>query len=123
MNYREIEELKSALTNMMKKGCVLMIPAYRAEGRIVSIGFKPYWTNPGDSKIEKIEIDFIDRKGRVIPFNIYNIIGYKIASLDGRSMEDAKSVSLEIHLYPNARSRNPEEYDTLHLEISDITEG
>jgi len=43
-------EIKAVLTKMMKKGCMLMIPAYGAEGRIVSIGFRPYWTNPGDSK-------------------------------------------------------------------------
>jgi len=38
MNYQEIEKLKAVLTKMMKKGCMLMIPAYGAEGRIVSIG-------------------------------------------------------------------------------------
>jgi len=68
MNYQEIEKLKAVLTKMMKKGCMLMIPAYGAEGRIVSIGFRPYWTNPGDSKIEKLEINFVDNRGRVVPF-------------------------------------------------------
>jgi len=50
MNYQEIEKLKAVLTKMMKKGCMLMIPAYGAEGRIVSIGFRPYWTNPVTQK-------------------------------------------------------------------------
>ncbi|GAE89649.1 hypothetical protein [Acetivibrio straminisolvens] len=122
MNYKEIEELKSALTDMMKKGCILTIPAFRTGGRIVSVGFKPYWTNPVDSKIEKIEINLIDSRGRIIPLNIYNIIGYKLAFLDDRNVEDSKNISLDIHSYTNARSRNSEEYDTLHLEISEISD-
>ncbi|HHV30001.1 hypothetical protein [Acetivibrio mesophilus] len=122
MNYKEIEELKSTLTNMMKKGCTLMVPAYRATGKIVGIGFKPYWTNPADSKIEKLEINFMDSIGRVIPFDIYNIIGYEIVSLDGKRIEDAKNICLDIHLYTNVKRRSTEKGDTLRIEISEISE-
>lgn len=121
MNYKEIDELKSVLTNLMKKGCTFMVPSYRMSGKIVGIGFKPYWTNPGDSKIEKLEINFVDRTGRVIPFDIYNVIGYKVVSLDGKSIDDAKNISLDIHLYSNVKSRNLEECDTLRLEISETS--
>jgi len=103
MNYQEIEKLKAVLTKMMKKGCMLMIPAYGAEGRIVSIGFRPYWTNPGDSKIEKLEINFVDNRGRVVPLCIYSIIGYEIVSFEGRSLEDAKISVLTSILMPMLR--------------------
>jgi len=117
-----IEKLKAVLTKMMKKGCMLMIPAYGAEGRIVSIGFRPYWTNPGDSKIEKLEINFVDNRGRVVPLCIYSIIGYEIVSFEGRSLEDAKNISLDIHSYANVKGRKAEKYDTLHLEIGEISD-
>lgn len=120
MNYKEIEELKSALTNMMKKGSTLRVPAYGASGKVVGIGFKPYWTNPGDSKIEKLEINFMDASGRVIPFNFFNIIGYEVISRDGKDINETDNVSLDIHVYSPLKSRGAEPYDKIRIEIGEV---
>ncbi|MFZ5989518.1 MAG: hypothetical protein ACOYWZ_20670 [Bacillota bacterium] len=118
MNSRDIEKLKETLTNMMKNGCKLHVPAYGASGRVVGIGFKPYWTNPIDSKIEKLEINFMDNNGRIIPFNFYNVIGYDIVSHEGQRLDNANSISLDIHVYSPVKSRDEESYDKVRVEIS-----
>jgi len=80
MNYQEIEKLKAVLTKMMKR-------LYAYDSGLWSRRKNcKYWIQAlldksGDSKIEKLEINFVDNRGRVVPLCIYSIIGYEIVSL------------------------------------------
>ena len=117
MNYNEIESLKYVLTNLAKKGCVLRIPAYGVEGRVVGIGFKPYWTDRIDSKIDKLEFNLLDSLGRVVPFSFHYVTGYDIISQDDKRFENSESIALDIYVYsPNkSRDKEPSEKVRMHM--------
>ncbi|HEX9062140.1 MAG TPA: hypothetical protein VF941_18335 [Clostridia bacterium] len=117
MNVNEIEILKGALSQMVMKGCTVKNDTYKVEGKVVGIGFKPYWSNPYDSKIEKLELNILNRYGRIIPFVFNNIIGYDILSHDGASINDSKNISLDIHVFSNRRDLN-EPYEKIKVDIS-----
>ena len=118
MNYAEIERLKLTLTNFTRRGCGIRLPAYGVEGRVVGIGFKPYWTNPVDSKIDKLELNIMDNYGRVVPFNFNYVTGYDVLSQDGRQFEDSKSVSLDILVYSPDKARQEDSSQKVRLEIT-----
>lgn len=99
MNYSDIERLKHILTNLVRQGCEINIPAYGIKGKIISVGFNPYWTNPADSKINKLEFNIIDKYGRIVPVKFNFIIGYDILHHDAERFEDSKSVSMDIIVY------------------------
>jgi len=117
MNYAEIESLKLALTNLTRYGCRINLPAYGIEGRIIGVGFKPYWTNPVDSKIDRLEFNILDSHGRVIPFNFNYITGYDVLSQDGRRFEDSKSVSMDILVYSPDKAREENFSQKVRLDI------
>ena len=112
MNYREIESLKRTLLNLVRQGCRLRIPAHGITGKIVGIGFNPYWTSPLDSKIEKLELNFTDDGGRVRPFTFYNVIGYDFISGDSR-----ENACLDIHVYSANKGRDEEPSEKIRMDI------
>ncbi len=119
-NRNEIGNLKSAITNLAMGGCKLRIDSMGLEGKILGVGFKPFWTNPLDSKIEKIEFNFMDNRGKVVPFYLYNIVGYDVVSFDGQRLDNSKNVALDIHVFSAAKSGGEEPYDKVRLEIIGI---
>ena len=118
MTFKEIESLKSTIVNLIRSGCKMQVPAYGVSGRLIGAGFKPYWTNSDDSKIEKIELNFINDYGRVVPFNFLNIIGYSVASKDAHELEDSKNISLDLHVYSPGKVRDTEHFDKVRLNLS-----
>ena len=48
MDFREIENLKTFLMERLREGYRMSIDSLGVDGRIISIGFRPYWTNLGD---------------------------------------------------------------------------
>jgi hypothetical protein len=119
MNYIDIERLKYALANLVRQGCRIKIPNYGIDGKVVGVGFKPYWTNPYDSKIDKLEFNILDNYGQIFPFYFNYITGYDVLSHDGREFEDSKNINIDIFMYsPNkARARNEESSEKVHIEI------
>lgn len=117
MDYKQIESLKLAITNLARQGSMLEIPSYGVNGKIVGVGFKPYWTSPVDSKIEKLEINVQDQYGRVFPFNFFNVVGYDVISNDGRGYHDMKNASLDIHVYSPNQNRDEEPLEKVHVDI------
>ncbi|MCX7923485.1 MAG: hypothetical protein N3B21_15970 [Clostridia bacterium] len=120
MNRKQIETLKSTLSRLAMQGCKIQSSTYGIAGRLVGIGFKPYWTNPADSKIEKLELNFIDEHGRIRPFYLYNIVGYDIVSYDGRDILNSKNISLDIRVFSPNKSIDKEPYDKISLEINQL---
>ncbi len=118
MNYKDIEFLKSTLTSLVKQGCTLEIPSYGVGGRVVGIGFKPYWTNPVDSKVERLELNFMDNYGRLTPFNFYNVTGYDVVSRDEDKAAGLRNICLDIHVYSPGKSRDEEPSEKVRLNLA-----
>ncbi|HEX2926016.1 MAG TPA: hypothetical protein VHP38_07125 [Ruminiclostridium sp.] len=121
MNYKQIESLKFALLNLARQGCRVSIPSYGINGRIIAMGFKPYWTSPVDSKIEKLEINYVDDYGRIVPFNFHNIISYNVISNDGTGFENMRNACVEFHVFSQSKSRDEEPIEKVLIEISKET--
>ena len=108
MNYSEIERLKYTLTNLVRQGCEVSIPDYGIRGRILAVGFNPHWTNPADSKINKLEFNIADKSGRIFPVNFNFVIGYNILNHDAERFENSKKISMDIVVYsPGIRGKDP----------------
>lgn len=122
MNYKQIENLKFALLNLARQGCRLNIPSHGVSGRIIGVGFKPYWTSPLDSKIEKMEINYVDDTGNVIPFNLHNITKYDVISNDGTGYESMQNACMDIHVFSQSNGRDEEPYEKVRVEISKDTQ-
>jgi hypothetical protein len=121
MNYKQIENLKLALLNLARQGCGLKIPSYGINGRIISVGFKPYWTSPVDSKIEKLELSYIDDSGRAVPFTFHNVVNYDVISNDGTGYHSMTNACIDIHVFSQPGSRDKEPIEKIRVEIYKVT--
>jgi len=122
LNLQEIEKLKSILTQFVMQGCHMQcIPnqnaSLSATGRVVGVGFRPLWSSPIDSKIEKIELNYIDQRGALQPYSLYNVIGYDIVSYDGENIENSDNISFDMHVYSPLKATSTEPYDKVRLTI------
>lgn len=117
MEPKEIEKLKSKLMQLTKSGCKIKNDTYGIDGRIIGIGFKPLWANASDSKIDKVEFEFVDSAGRIRPFFLYNIVGFEVVSSDGERDEDSKNVNFDIHIFSPSKARTEEPYDKIRIEF------
>ena len=118
MNHKEIESLKATLARLVGHGCKMKNDVYGVNGRVVGVGFRPFWTNPADSKIEKLEFNFVDANGRVRPFYLYNVIGYDIVSYDADRLDNSRNISFDIHVYSPNKGRDEEPYDKIRIDIT-----
>lgn len=117
MTNTEIEKLKSLLTKLLSKGATIKCEELGLEGRIVSVGYRPVWTEKSDTKIDKIVFNFADKYGRVTPLNINYVVGYEVVQFDERSLEDSNNIEMYIHVLSLDKVREKEPYDKLHLTI------
>lgn len=122
MNLQEIEKLKSILTQFIMKGCQMQCvspqnTSLKVGGRVVGVGFKPLWSSPIDSKIDKLELNYIDQRGTLQPYSLYNVIGYDIVSYDGNEVEDSDRISFDIHVYSPIKSASQEPFDKIRIDI------
>ncbi|NLK22355.1 MAG: hypothetical protein GX308_09865 [Epulopiscium sp.] len=118
MNFQEIENLKSILTRFIMNGCNIQCDSRGGiNGRVVAVGFKPLWPSPIDSRIDKIEFNYMDQQGGLNLYSLSNVIGYEILSYDGDSIEDSNKLSLDMHIYSPAKSSSKEPFDKVHIDI------
>lgn len=122
MNLQEIEKFKSILTQFIMKGCHMQCfssdnTSSKISGRVVGVGFKPLWSSPIDSKIDKIELNYIDQRGYVQPYSLYNVIGYEIVSYDGDGLEDSNNITFNMHVYSPTKSASKEPFDKIRIDI------
>ncbi|MCX7747565.1 MAG: hypothetical protein N2645_11875 [Clostridia bacterium] len=117
MDYKKIESLKLTLLNLSRQGCRINIPARGVTGKVISVGFKPYWTSQLDSKIEKLEINIMDDYGRIIPYLFYNVIGFDVISEGERGNDSSKNASLDIHVYSAKRNRDDQLMEKVRIDM------
>ena len=117
MNYKEIESLKLALLSLSRKGCSIKIPSAGLNGKIIGVGFKPYWTGPMDSIIEKLEINYIDENGRVKTYHMNAITGYEVLSNDGRGYDSMKRASIDFRVYSADKGSERSKDETIKVDL------
>lgn len=117
MDYREIEGLKSFLMDRLREGYRISIDPIGIDGKLIGIGFRPYWTNLGDSKIDKLEFNILKDNGQIIPIRLNNLVGYKITAQDDISSPDVKNLNLHIMLYSPNKLVGEDPYDRINLRL------
>lgn len=118
MSNTEIEKLKALLTRLSSRGATVRCNELGLEGKIVSIGYKPMWTERSDTKIDKLVFNCADKFGRVIPLNINYIVGYEIIQSDEHRLEDSNNIEIDIHVLSLNKVREKEPYEKIRLSIN-----
>jgi len=117
MDYKDIEKFKSVMMHLVSKGCNVSIPEYGVYGRLVGVGYKPYWTSPGDNIIKKLELNIANACGQIIQFKLDNVIGYKVVSYDANRPGNPDNLNLEIHFFSPAKTRGTESIDKISINF------
>lgn len=84
MNYKEIDILKSVFADIMRNQNILRSTDLGLDGRLMAVGYSPFWTGRNDSKIEKIELNLMSSRGIMVPLILKNIINYELHPEEGR---------------------------------------
>lgn len=119
MNYVEIDKLKNLFSDMLKNQNAMRSMELGIDGKLIAIGYKPYWTGRSDSKIEALELDFLSNKGFVVPIILRNIVDYELYPKEGKRNKKYRVNMIEfMMLSPYMLARNEKEvYDRVKLEI------
>ncbi|MHB8065542.1 MAG: hypothetical protein ACYDG2_23490 [Ruminiclostridium sp.] len=119
MNYKEIDILKSIFSNMLKNQNTLRSIDFGIDGKLIAIGYNPYWTSRYDSKIEKLELNFLSSRGVMVPLVLKNIVDFEIYPKEGRRNKKYRINNIElIILSPYMNPRNLKDiYDKVKIEI------
>ncbi len=117
MNYIEIDKLKSIFSNLQKDQNTIRSIDYGIDGKILAIGYNPYWTTRYDSKIVKLELNFLNKNGAMVPLVFQNIVDYKIYPKEvKKNRKNSKINEIELILLSLERNKK-EEYNKVRLEI------
>ncbi|OPX43183.1 hypothetical protein CLHUN_29330 [Ruminiclostridium hungatei] len=119
MDYMDIDRLKNLFSDMLRNQSTLRSMDLGIEGKLIAIGYKPYWTNRQDSKIETLELNFIDKRGVMVPIILKNVVDYELYPKEGKKSKKYRANMIEIILLsPYMLSRNSKDvYDKIKLEI------
>jgi len=115
----DIDRLKNLFSDMLRNQSTLRSMDLGIEGKLIAIGYKPYWTNRQDSKIETLELNFIDKRGVMVPIILKNVVDYELYPKEGKKSKKYRANMIEIILLsPYMLSRNSKDvYDKIKLEI------
>jgi hypothetical protein len=119
LNYIEIDRLKGIFSNMLKDQDNLRSIDLGIDGKLIAIGYKPYWTSRNDSKIEKLELNFLSNRGIMVPLILNNIVDYELYPKEGRRNKKYRINTIELMmLAPYIRPQNSKDmYDKIKFEI------
>ena len=89
------------------------------DGKLMAVGYKPYWTSRQDSKIEKLELNFLSSRGIMVPLILNNIVDYELLPKEGRRNKKYRINIIELMiLSPFINPRNVKDiYDKVKIEI------
>ncbi len=117
MNPEQIERFKSLLTLTMRRGCEIQIPSHGFGGKIISIGFKPFWTHPMDTKISGLNLDCLDKRGAIKTYVLHDIVGYEIVSHDGADIMSSKTFSMDVYVFVASKAYSQDPYDKIRMDF------
>lgn len=89
------------------------------DGKLIAIGYKPYWTNKNDSKIEKLELNFLSSRGIMVPLILNNIVDYELYPKEGKRNKKYRINTIELMiLSPYIRHQDAKDiFDKVKFEI------
>lgn len=119
MNFIDIDRLKNLFSELLKKQCTLRSMDLGINGKLIGIGYRPYWTSRQDTKIETLELNFLDSKGIMVPIILRNVVNYELLPKEGRRNKKYKVNLIEIMLLsPYMLAKNDKEaFDKIKLEV------
>ncbi len=119
MDYMEIDKLKSLFSDMLRNQNIIRSMDLGIEGRLIAIGYKPYWTSRQDSKIETLELNFQNSNGVMIPIILRNVVNYELHPKEGKRNKKYRVSMIDIMLLsPYMLSKNSKDvYNKIRLEI------
>ncbi|MGI6705016.1 MAG: hypothetical protein ACOX6S_01720 [Clostridia bacterium] len=114
----KIEAFKFTLAEMVRQGCRIRIADQNITGRIVGIGFKPFWTGPADSKIARLDFNYLDDRGRLHTYRFHDIIGYDVISNEDTNKKDSETTLFDLYVFSPSKANTAEPYDKIRLELT-----
>lgn len=119
MNYVQIDRLKGIFSNLLQNQYTLRSIDLGIDGKLIAVGYKPYWTARNDSKIEKLEMNFLSSRGIMVPLILNNIVDYELYPKDGKRNKKYRINLIELMiLSPFTNPRNLKDiYDRVKIEI------
>ena len=119
MNYIQIDRLKSIFSDMLINQYTVRSIDLGIDGKLMAVGYKPYWTSRQDSKIEKLELNFLSSRGIMVPLILNNIVDYELLPKEGRRNKKYRINIIELMiLSPFINPRNVKDiYDKVKIEI------
>ena len=119
LNYIEIDRLKNIFSNMLINQHNLRSIDLGIDGKLIAIGYKPYWTSKNDSKIEKLELNFLSNRGIMVPLILKNIVNYELYPKEGKRNKRYRINTIELMiLAPYIQPQNVKTiYDKVKFEI------
>ncbi len=119
MDYMDIDRLKNLFSDMLRNQHTLRSMDLGVDGKLMAVGYKPYWTSRQDSKIETLELNFLSSKGVMVPIILRNVVNYELYPKEGRKNKNYRANMIELMLLsPYMLARNSKDvYDKIKLEI------
>jgi len=119
LNYTEIDKLKSIFSNMLKNQNTLRSIDLGIDGKLIAIGYNPYWTSKFDSKIEKLELNFLSNNGIMVPLILSNIVDYELYPKESKRNKNYRINTIDLMiLSPYLNPKNAKDiYDKVKIEI------
>jgi len=89
------------------------------DGTLIAIGYNPYWTSRHDSKIEKLELNFLSSKGIMVPLTLNNIVDYELYPKESKRNKKYRINTIDLMiLSPFLNPKNDKDiYDKVKIEI------
>ncbi len=119
MDFMEIDKLKGLFSDMLRKQYVIRSVDLGIEGRLIAVGYKPYWTSRQDSKIETLELNFLSSNSAMVPIILRNVVNYELHPKEEKRNKKYRVNMIEIMLLsPYMLSKNAKDvYDKIRFEI------
>lgn len=119
MNNMDIDRLKNLFSDMLRNQNTLRSMDLGVDGKLIGIGYKPFWTSRQDSKIETLEFNFLSSNGVMVPIILKNVVDYELYPKEGKRNKKYRVNMIELMLLsPYMLARNSKDvYDKIKLEI------
>jgi hypothetical protein len=119
LDYMDIDRLKNLFSDMLRNQLTLRSMDLGIDGKLIAVGYKPYWTSRQDSKIETLELNFLNNKGIMVPIILRNVVNYEFYPKEGRKGKNYRVNMIELMLLsPIMLARNSRDvYDKIKLEM------
>ncbi len=104
---------------MLKNQYTLRSIELGINGKLIAIGYNPYWTSHLDSKIEKLELSILNSRGIMVPLVLKNVVDFEIYPKEGRRNKKYRINTIELMiLSPYTYPKNQKDiYDRVKFEI------